>query len=194
AIESLTMSAEDGALEASIRSFSAAPAERTVEVSLNGTVLERSTVEVPAGGRAAVTVKAPELAAGGNRIVARLVQGDGLTIDDERFLALRRPEPRSALIVAADTEGLGVRYVEAAITALDALELTPELARPIELSRRELRDFSLVVVTDVGLLDSAMEAQLRTYVEGGGGLLLAARGPRSGSLTAVPVTGHTLRR
>src|SRR5690606_40645997 len=104
AIESLTMSAEDGALEASIRSFSAAPAERTVEVSLNGTVLERSTVEVPAGGRAAVKVTAPELAAGGNRIVARLVQGDGLTVDDERFLALRRPEPRSALIVAADTE------------------------------------------------------------------------------------------
>src|SRR5690606_38808554 len=98
AIESLTMSAEDGALEASIRSFSAAPAERTVEVSLNGTVLERSTVEVPAGGRAAVKVTAPELAAGGNRIVARLVQGDGLTVDDERFLALRRPEPRSALI------------------------------------------------------------------------------------------------
>src|SRR5690606_35503820 len=58
AIESLTMSADDCALEASIRSFSAAPAERTVEVSLNGTVLERSTVEVPAGGREAVKVTA----------------------------------------------------------------------------------------------------------------------------------------
>src|SRR5690606_10563037 len=61
AIESLTMSAEDGALEASIRSFAAEPAQRTVEVSLNGTVLERSTVEVPAGDRTAVKVMAPEL-------------------------------------------------------------------------------------------------------------------------------------
>lgn len=192
ALESFGGSALTGELEAGVRSFAAEPAQRTVRLTLNGSTVAEQTVEIPAGGRAQVRFPALELASGSNRVGVELAPGDDLDADDRRFLALKRPQPRPVLLVAADPRGKGPLFTSAALSTLETLSLTPDVKTPNALGERPLTDYSFIVVTDAGLLGAGEAAQLADYVQGGGRVLLAF-GQRSASLTTVPVSGETLR-
>ena len=184
--------ASTGELEASVRSFAAEAAQKTVRLELNGATVAEQMVDVQAGGRAQARFAPLELKAGSNRVTVSLAPADELAADDRRFLALKRPMPRSVLVVAADQRGRGASFVSSALATLETLALTPDVKPPARLTERPLTEYSFVVVTDAGLLGSAETAALQDYVEGGGRALLAF-GPRSGSLTAVPVGGELLR-
>jgi hypothetical protein len=190
-VDSFGASALTGELTASVRSFAADTATRTVTLTQNGRTVGEETVEVPADGRAEVTFPALELASGSNRVEVVLSPGDDLAGDDRRYLAIKRPEPRKVLIVAQDAEGRGPLFTSTALETLTTLALTADV-RTSPLGDPPLLDYSFVVVTDVGLLDAPQAAAIQDYVEEGGDALLAA-GPRSGGLTALPVTGQTLR-
>jgi hypothetical protein len=191
-IDSFGGSALTGELEASVRSFAGESAQKTVRLTLNGATVAEETVDVPAGGRAQVRFAALELRPGSNRVAVALSPGDDLTADDERFLALKRPTPRSVLVVAADQRGRGALFASSALGTLKTLALTPDVRPPARLTERPLTDYSFVVVTDAGLLGSGETAALTDYVQGGGRVLLAF-GQRSSSLTSVPVSGEVLR-
>ncbi len=191
-IDSFGGSALTGELEASVRSFAAEAAQKTVRLELNGATVAEQMVDVPAGGRAQARFAPLELKAGSNRVTVSLAPADELAADDRRFLALKRPTPRSVLVVAADQRGRGASFVSSALATLKTLALTPDVKPPARLTERPLTEYSFVVVTDAGLLGSAETAALQDYVQGGGRALLAF-GPRSGSLTAVPVGGELLR-
>jgi hypothetical protein len=190
-VDSFAASALTGELTASVRSFAPEAVTRTVTLSQNGRTVGEQTVEVPAAGRAEVTFPALELARGSNRVEVELSPADDLVGDDRRYLAIKRPEPRNVLIVAQNTEGVGPLFTSAALETLTTLALTADV-RTTPLGDPPLVGYSFVVVTDVGLLDAAQAAALTDYVEDGGRVLLAA-GPRSSSLTMLPVTGQTLR-
>jgi hypothetical protein len=190
-IDSFGASALTGELTASLRSFAAETATREVTLSQNGRTVGQQTVEVPANGRADLTFPPLELASGSNRVEVALSPSDELTGDDRRYLAIKRPEPRKVLVVAADAEGLAPLFTSAALETVTTLSLTADV-RTTPLGDPPLLDYSFVVVTDVGVLDPAQAAAVEDYVEGGGRALLAA-GPRSAGLTTVPVTGQTLR-
>jgi hypothetical protein len=191
ALDSFGGSALTGELEASVRSFAGETAERTLTLTLNGRAVDEQTIAIPAGGRAQARFAALDLAAGSNRVAVTLEPNDDLRADDERFLALQRPEPRAVLVIANEPRGRGVLYTSSAIGTLATLGLTPETAAPVALAERTLTDFSFIVVTDAGVLGDADARRLADYVEGGGGLLLAL-GQRSAGLSAVPVTGQML--
>lgn len=190
-VDSFGASALTGEISASVRSFAPDTVSRTVTLTQNGRTVGSQTVEVPARGRADVTFPALELASGSNRVEAALSPGDDLAADDRRYLAIKRPEPRKVLVVASDAAGRGPLYASAALGTLTTLALTPEI-RTSPLGDPPLIDYSFVVVTDVGQLDAAQAAAIKEYVEKGGRALLAT-GPRSSSLTTLPVTGQTLR-
>ncbi|HEX7237575.1 MAG TPA: BatA domain-containing protein [Gammaproteobacteria bacterium] len=190
-IDSFAASALTGELTASVQSFAPDAATRTITLTQNGRTVGEQTVEVQAHGRADVTFPALELASGSNRVEVALSPGDDLTRDDRRYLAIKRPEPRKVLIVAADAAGRGPLYANAALGTLTTLALTPEI-RATPLGDPPLLDYSFVVVTDVGVLDAAQAAAIKEYVENGGRALLAT-GPRSSGLTTLPVTGQALR-
>jgi len=190
-IDSFGASSLTGELTASVRSFAAEAVTKTLTLSQNASVVAGQTVEVPAGGRAQVTFAALDLASGSNRVEVALDPADDLQADDRRYLALRRPEPRSVLIVAADPRGRGALFTSAALETLAALALTADVKAPSALGERPLADYSFVVVTDVGLLGSAEAAAIQDYVEEGGRALLAF-GPRASGLTTVPITGEAL--
>jgi hypothetical protein len=190
-VDSFGASALTGELTASVRSFAAEPATKTVTLTQNGRSVGEQTVEVPANGRADVTFPALDLASGSNRVEVALSPGDELAADDRRYLAIKRAEPRDVLIIAQDVQGRGPLFTSAALETLTALSLTPT-TRTSPLGDPPLVGYSFVVVTDVGLLDAAQAAALTDYVEDGGRVLLAA-GPRSGGLTTLPVTGQQLR-
>jgi len=190
-VDSFGASALTGEISASVRSFAPDTVMRTVTLTQNGRTVGEETVEVPGHGRAEVTFPALELASGSNRVEVALSPGDDLAGDDRRYLAIKRPEPRKVLVVAADADGRGPLYASAALGTLTTLALTPEI-RTSPLGDPPLIDYSFVVVTDVGQLDAAQAAAIKEYVENGGRALLAT-GPRSSSLTTLPVTGQTLR-
>src|SRR5262245_7468030 len=193
AIDSFGGSALTGELEAGIRSFAAEPATKTIKLENNGRVVAEQTVEVPAGGRAQARFKPLELASGGNRVRVSMEPADGLAADDQRFLSLKRPQPRPVLVIAADPKGKGPLYTSAALGTLATLALTPEIKAPNAIGGdKPLAEYSFVVVTDAGLLGPAETAKLQDYVQGGGRVLLAF-GPRAASLTIVPVAGETLK-
>ncbi len=190
-VDSFGASALTAELTASVRSFAREDATRTLTLTHNGRSVAEQTVEVPAGGRAEATFAALELASGANRVEVALDPDDELASDDRRYLAIKRPEPRKVLLVAPSTEGVAPLYTRAALETLTTLTLTADV-RTSPLGDPPLTDYSFVVVTDVGLLDGAQAAALQDYVEDGGRVLLAA-GTRSGGLTTLPITGHTLR-
>ncbi|HEY3516823.1 MAG TPA: BatA domain-containing protein [Gammaproteobacteria bacterium] len=190
-LDSFGASAVTGELSASVRSFAPEASTRTVTLTQNNRTIGEQTVEVPAHGRAEVTFPALELASGSNRVEVALSPGDDLAGDDRRYLAIKRPEPRKVLIVAADAGGRGPLYTSAAFETLTTLALTPEV-RTSPIGDPPLLNYSFVVVTDVGQLDAAQASAIEDYVEGGGRALLAT-GPRSSSVTTLPVTGQTLR-
>jgi hypothetical protein len=191
-IDSFGGSALTGELEASVRSFAAQAAEKTVRLELNGETVAEQTLDVPPNGRAQARFAALELKPGSNRVTVSLSPGDALAADDERFLALKRPTPRSVLIVSADQRGRGALFASSALATLKTLALTPDVQPPARLTQQPLTDYSFIVVTDAGLLGSGEAAALQDYVQGGGRALLAL-GPRSSGLTAVPVSGELLR-
>lgn len=191
AIDGFGASALTGELTANVRSFAAEDATRTLTLMHDGSTVGEQTVAIPAGGLAQATFPALDLASGANRVEVTLAPGDDLAADDRRYLAVKRPEPRAVLLVAPDVEGRAVLFTSAALETLTALALTPQV-RTTPAGEPPLAEFSFVVVTDVGALDGAQTTVLQTYLEGGGRALLAA-GPRSASLTTVPVTGEALR-
>ena len=190
-VDSFGASAVSGELTASVRSYAPDSVTRTVTLTQNGRTVGEETVEVAARGRADVTFPALELASGSNRVEVALSPGDDLARDDRRYLAIKRPEPRKVLIVSPDAEGRAPLYVSAALETLTTLALTADV-RTTPLGDPPLLDYSFVVVTDVGLLDAAQATAVQDYVQNGGRALLAT-GPRSSSLTALPVTGQALR-
>jgi hypothetical protein len=191
-IESFGGSALTGELEASVRSFAAADAHKSVRLSLNGKTVGEQPVDIPANGRAQARFAALELASGPNRVTVSLEPGDDLKADDQRYLVLKRPQPRSVLLVSADQRGRGALYLSSALGTLATLGLVPETRVPSKLTERPLAEQSFVVVTDAGLLGAGEISALTDYVQNGGRVLLAL-GPRSAGLTTVPLSGETLR-
>jgi hypothetical protein len=192
AVDSFGGSTVTGELEADVHSFAGEAARKTLRLTLNGNTVGEQTVDVPAGGSAQAKFAALDLAPGANRVTVELTPGDDLSADDRRFLALKRPMPRSVLLIAADQRGRGALFTSAALSTLSTLALTPETKAPSAFGERPLTDYSFVVVMDAGLLDASQAAALRSYVENGGRVLLAA-GQRSTSLATLPISGELLR-
>lgn len=177
-----------GELTASVRSYAAEPATKTLALLHNGRTVAEQTVEVPAGGRAEATFAALDLASGANRVEVVLAPGDELAADDRRYLAVKRPEPRNVLLVAP--EARQSLFASAALETLTALTLRATTRASVS-GDPPLTSYSFVVVADAGVLDAAQAIALTDYVQNGGRVLLAT-GPRSAGLAALPVTGQVL--
>lgn len=190
AVESLSGSAVTGELAASLRSFADTDAVKQVSLELNGDVVARETVDLGAGERATVSFPPLTLASGSNRVTAVIEPHDALRADDERILALKRPVPRPVLLVSGDLRGNDTLFVAEALESLQALALRVERVQPADLAERELDEYAFVIVAEASALRASDADRLRDYVAGGGGLLMAL-GPRSSSLSAVPVTGQS---
>lgn len=191
AIDSFRGSPLTGELEAEVRSFAPEAARRTLRLSLNGEVVQEREIEIPAGGRAAVSLAALPLGAGANRVVLSLEPGDALAVDDRRYLSLKRPEPRHVLIVSGGLRARDDLFVRAALETVGTLALEMKTIAVGALADETLTAYDFVIVTDSGVVGPGDAERLLRYVEGGG-KLLAALGPRASGLGAVPITGQSI--
>jgi hypothetical protein len=189
-IEALEGSAVERSVTVSVRGYGpAGGAARRLILEQNGQVVREEPVTLGSNGRASLTFRDIDLAAGPNRVRARLAPADGLALDDARYLVLERPEPRPALLFSGQTQGRDTLFLDSALQTLTELELELAQATPGQLAEQSFTNQAFVVVTDAGALTSADSETLGAYVENGGSVLLAF-GPRSNSLTRVPLTEH----
>ncbi len=192
AVQSVSWQSGSGEVAASVGSFAAREVERTVVLELNGAREAAQTLSVPAGATAAASFANLDLRSGGNRVRIFLEPGDNLAVDDQRFLVVKRPEPRAVLLVSADPRGRAALFLTAALEAVNGPLTVIEQISPAAIPERNLGDYAFVVVADAGTLGNADAEALREHVAAGGALLIGL-GQRSGGLPAVPVTGHAFR-
>lgn len=189
-IEDLAWTVASGEVAVAVRGYGTEEeAQMAVTLELNGEEIARQQVTMLADAGAQLSFDGLELETGANRVRVQLEPGDGLAIDDERSLVVRRPVLRPLLLVTGDPRGRDGLFVTAAIDTL------PELAFQIEqitlgtLGEKTLAEYPLVIVGDGGSLADQDSEQLREYVNAGGALLMAL-GQRAAGLDEVPVTGH----
>ncbi|HEY5623145.1 MAG TPA: BatA domain-containing protein, partial [Gammaproteobacteria bacterium] len=189
AVDGMNWTAASGEVAISVRAYGPETLETAVALELNGEEFARRTVSIAENSAAQLSFDGLELESGANRVVARLLPGDALPFDDERFLVVRRPLPRPVLLVTGSPRATDALYVTAAIDAMPELAFELEQIAPAALADKELAGYAFVIVGDGGALAEEDADALRDYAEGGGAIFMAL-GPRAATLDQVPVTGH----
>lgn len=161
---------------------SPSPLERaSVEVLLDGVAVHRATVgPIPPFGTHDVEMEIPISRAGDHRLTARLLEiSDDLPSDDTRFLAVRVADALPALFIdarnAADSTDGGLLYIAAALCGESADGFARFRGTTIaanDIHERALKDFSLVVVSDVPRWPAETWTRLSSYVADGGSLMI----------------------
>jgi hypothetical protein len=172
---------------ATVASFGAPKATRSVSLALNHRVLETKTVEVPENGRATVEFLSLEVPYGKNRGEVRIDSADALAADDVFYFSVERADPRHALFVHEPENSRDLLYFKAALEASgqSAFEMDP--ATPDQTANLAPAKYAFVALSDVGAIPLAFENQLREYVRGGGSVLVSL-GHMSVARARVPVT------
>jgi len=145
-----------------------------VELTVDGKIVGRQRVTLPADGTGDVLFRGLTATAGAVR--ARLVAPDGIPADDERWLVLgARPGVRAA-IVASPGAGLDEAvYVRRALEAAEGADAWRVEVRPANRVQdaADLSGVAVAVLVGTAGLDRRGAEALGRFVEHGGGLLVA---------------------
>jgi hypothetical protein len=174
-------------VSAAVRSFNGelTTGEKQVHLSING--VEQQMLELPAtsNGSALVQFNDVVFGEGDNRVDINLTSTDTLADDDIRYTVFDNSPPAPVLLLTPDTSSLGITYLSAALaTAPRRYAVEPNAVEDFD--PRVLQRYPWLIVEDLGAVNPTLAAALADYVRGGGSVF-AALGPRSGSLTSVPV-------
>lgn len=175
---------------ASVRAFNtdaAAPAEKQVSLAVNGVAQQQQSVTTSAPGVYLVTFGNVQFEEGDNRVDVSLSPADTLAADDVRYTVFDNSPPAPVLLLTADPQSLGVTYISAALeTAPRGYQV--EAMNVADFDMRVMQRYPWLIVEDIGVVNAGLEAALRDYINGGGAVF-AASGPRSGSLSTLPLLG-----
>ncbi len=173
-------------VQATIAGYGTPAASRTVSLVVNNRVLESKNVNVPGNGRATVEFLKMDAPYGFGRGEVRIDSADALAFDDSFRFGVERIDPRRILFVYESRQPRGLLYYRTAMEASTESAYVIEPVTTEQVANISPSKFALVVLSDVGTLPGTFEDALKTYVRGGGGVLIAA-GPVSAARQRVPV-------
>jgi len=173
-------------LRATVAGFQTPAAKRSIALEINGKIAARQTVDLPENGRATVEFRPNDLPFGPVRAAVLVEEADALPLDNRRWVALQRAEPRRVLFLTGPQAAASADYFPNALQAAapDAYAVETHPATPLP----ELKDAAFVVLSDPGAVD---EAALRSYLKNGGSVL-ALPGPATaarGQLLDLKIRG-----
>jgi len=166
--------------------------KRTVSLVLDGKTLESKSVDVPASGRASVEFLSLESPYGFHKAEIRIEPADSLHEDDRFPFAVERADPHPVLFLHSPGQPRGELYYRAALESVSEAGFVLEPLAVDQAANQSFSKYAFVVLSDVNSLPLGLENSLRTYVNGGGSVLVAL-GPSSASLPHVPVSGQAIR-
>ena len=158
-----------------------------VDLEVDGRVVQSQTVDVAAGSSASTTFAPVVLTAAAMRVAVR-IPADGLAIDNVFQAIVTPPQTLPVMLVGAGTRGDSDLYLTRALSIGDRPRFQVTAHGVDALTPESLARARVVILQDLPLGDAAA-ARLKTFVEGGGGLILAL-GPRATLPAAdwLPVT------
>ena len=174
-------------LTATVAGWQTAAAARKVELLLNNKTVATKNVTVPPGGRTQVEFLGFDVPYGANRGEVRIEPHDALPQDDSYAFSVERSDPRRVLFLYAGGRSREGFYYKAAMESSASAGLLVDQAPLEQASNLDLSKFIFIVLSDPGELESDVARKMRSYVEKGGGLLIAA-GIDTARCGRVPVT------
>jgi hypothetical protein len=148
-----------------------------VEFQLNDHTVEKREIKIAARDATTVEFTGFNLNEGGNRGVI-VIEGDQFTFDNRFNLTLRRAEQLKALAIETATRGRSESfYLRNALTTGDNLPFDLEIKTAGSVNPGDLGAYRVIILNDAAA-GQALAAQLIKFVEGGGGLIIAA-GPHT---------------
>jgi hypothetical protein len=147
-----------------------------VELEVDGRLAQSQTVTVAAASSASVTFPPLPMPPAGLRVVTRL-PADLLAADNAFHAVLAPPTAVTVLLVGSGNRGDSDLYLTRALAIGDRPRFEATSVQADSLSAETLARTRVVVLQDLPVGD-ALLARLRTFVDGGGGLIIAL-GPKA---------------
>ncbi|HTX36328.1 MAG TPA: BatA domain-containing protein [Bryobacteraceae bacterium] len=176
---------------ATVASYGAPKAMRTVSLELNGRTVDSKQVEVPENGRASVEFLSLDVPYGRNKGDVKIDSADSLAADDIFYFSVERADPRQALFVREAGNDAALGYFKTALAASGQAAFEVDPATTEQTANLNPSKYAFVVLADVGTLPPAFENELREYVRTGGSVLITL-GRNAAVSTKVPVTDQRI--
>ncbi len=173
-------------VQATVAGFGTGAARRQVSLVVNGKVLDTKSVETPAGGRATVEFPSLDAPYGMSRCEIRIDAADSFPADDRFLFAVERADPRRVLFLHEPRDTRSAVYFRTALEASAEPAFALDVVPAPESGGAVPSKYSFVVLSNVASIPAKFEGELRTFVRGGGALLIAL-GPSSAVRGKAPV-------
>jgi len=144
-----------------------------VEFLLNDRAVEKRDVKIAAHDAATVEFTGFNLNEGVNQGVIQ-VEGDNFPFDNKFHFTLRRAEQLKALLLETAVRGRSESfYIRNALTTGENLPFSLEVKSAGSVNPNEVSQYRVVILNDAAV-SPALASSLIKFVEGGGGLIIAA--------------------
>ena len=159
---------------------------RKVSLALDGKVLASKELAIPAAGRTQVEFAGFSIPYGAHRGEIRIEPQDSLANDDKFAFSMERSDPRTVLFLG-NGRPREAFFFRAALESAENAGLALQTVNVQQASGEDFGRYAFVVLSDIGVMDEAVERRLTDYVRRGGSLLVLA-GSEMGRAGRVPVT------
>jgi len=149
-------------------------ATRTVSLLVDGKPVATRSVEVPAGGRAAVEFPSLDVPYGFSRCEVRIDSADSLPADDVSLFTVQRSDPERVLFVHESSDARSPLYFRTALTAGAEKAFNLQAVTVDQVASLQPSAYAFVVLSDVPSVPASFEEELVKYVRSGGSVLVAA--------------------
>jgi hypothetical protein len=149
-------------------------ATRTVSLIVDGKPVATRSVEVPAGGRAAVEFPSLDVPYGFSRCEVRIDSADSLPADDVSLFTVQRSDPERVLFVHESADSRSPLYFRTALAAGAEKAFNLEAVTVDQVTSIQPSSYAFVVLSDVPSVPASFEEELVKYVRSGGSVLVAA--------------------
>jgi len=163
-----------GKAVARISNFGSEDSDTPIEFKLNDLPVERKPLKLVAGGTQNVEFTGFNVPEGSNRATVEIT-GDSFTLDNRFFFAIRRDNQTRVLAIETAARGRSESFfLQQSLAAGENNQHALTVKTAGSVNPTELDPYKVVIVNDASGLSEGLASGLKTFVERGGGLILAA--------------------
>ena len=163
-----------GKAVARISNFGSEDSDTPIEFKLNDLPVERKPLKLAAGGTQNVEFTGFNVPEGSNRATVEIT-GDSFTLDNRFFFAIRRDNQTRVLAIETAARGRSESFfLQQSLAAGENNQHALTVKTAGSVNPTELDPYRVVIVNDASGVSEGLASGLKSFVERGGGLILAA--------------------
>jgi len=164
----------DGKAIARIGNYGSEDVDTVIEMKLNDLPVERKPLKLGAGGTQNVEFTSFNVPEGSNRATVE-VTGDTFALDNKFFFTIRRDNQTRVLAIETAARGRSESFfLQQSLAAGENNQHALTLRTTGSVNPAELDPYRVVILNDASDINEGLASALKTFVERGGGLILAA--------------------